>query len=141
MSKTISSYVADFLKLYSNIEIDTNHVQDGSDKYGLFKSPSRDINRKVDGTTTITEYFQFFAFQTSIGEYERIEDDEWLENFVYWVDDYPLSYEYPYLDGTRKVILIEVGGSPTPFSDNDRGIMYQMTLSITYEREAQLGQI
>lgn len=132
---TISEYVVDFLKLYDSIEIDTNHVQDGSNKYGLFKSPSRDIERNNDGSTQITEYFQFFAFQASMSEYDRLDDDEWLEKFVYWVDDYPLEYNYPELDG-RYVTNIEVGGSPTPFESNDKGIMYQITLQITYIREA-----
>lgn len=131
---TISKYVADFLKLYDNIKIDTNHVQDGSDKYGLFKSPSRDFSRMIDGSGNITEYYEFFAFQKSISEAERIEDDEWLENFTYWVDDYPLEYDYPPLDGDREVTSIEVTGSPTPFSDDDKGIMYQLSLKISYER-------
>lgn len=132
---TISEYVTNFLKLYDTIEIDTNHVQDGSDKYGLFKSPSRDFERHADGSALITEYFQFYAFQSSASEYDRLDSDEWLEKFVYWVDDYPLQYEYPELDG-RYVTNIEVGGSPTPFETNDRGTMYQITLSITYIREA-----
>lgn len=138
---TISKYVSEFLRLYANIEIDTNHVQDGADKFGLFKSPSREFTRLNDGSAIITEYFQFFAFQTSIGEYERKEDDEWLEAFTYWVDDYPFRSEYPYIDGNRTVIEITATGNPTPFEDNNRGIMYQITLSIKYEREATPGQI
>jgi len=134
---TIGKYVADFINLYDNIKIDINHVEEGSDKYGLYKSPSRDIYRKVDGSTTITEYFQFYASQNSISEDERMEDDEWLEAFVYWVDDYPLLNEYPDVssEDTRTVTNIEAGGSPTPFRDDNNGIMYQIAISITYERE------
>ena len=132
---TISKYIAEFIKLYENIVIDTNHVKDGSDKYGLFKSPSRDKTPYINGSSTITEYFQFYAMQNSISETERQEDDPWLENFVYWVDDYPLSYEYPAIDGGRSVQNISVSGCPTPFSDSDNGIMYQISLTITSERE------
>lgn len=140
--KTISQYIADFLQGYDNIIIDTNHVQAGSDKYGLFKSPGRDFQRNLDGSTTITEYYQFFAFQRSVSEAERQDDDEWLEDFVYWVDDYPLIYEYPAIDGGRKILEIQAGGCPTPYVDSDSGITYQITINITYEREGQdQGQI
>lgn len=132
---TISKYIANFISLYDNIKIETNHVAEGSDKYGLYRSPSRDIGRRVDGSSNITEYFQFFASQKSISEAERKEDDEWLEAFVYWVDDYPLLYEFPEIDGGRMITDIKVDGCPTPFRDDDNGIMYQITLSITYERE------
>ena len=37
---TISAYISNLLKEYDGIEIDTDHVSDGSDKYGLFKSPA-----------------------------------------------------------------------------------------------------
>lgn len=131
---TISKYVSSFIKEYENIKIDTNHVEAGSDKYGLFKSPSRDFVRKVDGSTTITEYYQFFASQKSISESERLEDDEWLEDFIYWLDDYPIEYDYPIIDEQRRVIDISAAGCPTPMSDNN-GMMYQITLKITYERE------
>ena len=73
--------------------------------------------------------------QKSISEAERKEDDEWLEDFEYWVDDYPRLYEYPIIDKNRRVIDIQCGGCATPLVDNDNGIMYQITLSITYERE------
>ena len=33
------------LKKIGKVEIDTNHVKDGSDQYGLFKSPSRGIKK------------------------------------------------------------------------------------------------
>lgn len=132
---TISKYIADFIKKYADIKIDTNHVGEGSDKYGLYRSPSRDITRRVDGSSVITEYFQFYASQNSISETERKEDDEWLEAFVYWVDDYPMLDEYPEIDESRLVTEIKAGGSPTPFRDDDQGILYQIAISITYERE------
>lgn len=132
---TISKYVNNFIKQYETLKIDTNHVQEGSDKYGLYKSPGMDIRRNVDGTATITENYQFLAMQRSIAEAERQEDDAWLENFVYWVIDYPLKYEYPEIDGGRIVTDITVTGAPTPLTNSDDGIMYQISLNITYQKE------
>ena len=47
---TISKYISDFIEEVTDITIDTNHVQDGSDKYGLFKSPGRTIRDFNDGS-------------------------------------------------------------------------------------------
>ena len=132
---TISQYITNFLKHYENIEIDTNHVADGSDKYGMFKSPARDVRNNIDESYQITEYFNFFAKQSAIAESERKESDEWLEDFMYWLDDYPFNYEYPKSDGNRRILGIQATGCPTPMFDDENDITYQISMSITYERE------
>lgn len=132
---TISEYISNFLKQYKNIKIDTNHVGEGSDKYGLYKTAAREREKHLDGSSTITEYYTFFAFQNSMSEDERKEDDEWLEDLTYWADDYDLWYNYPTIDGGRMVTDITITGSPAPFVDDNNGITYQLTLSIKYERE------
>ena len=133
---TISKYISEFIKQYSDIVIDTNHVHDGSDQYGLFKSATRQVARNIDGSMKITEYYQFLATQDSVSESERKEADEWLEDLCYWVDDYPYKHdEYPSLDGSRLVTNIEISGSPIPYTDIDETITYQLTLLITYERD------
>lgn len=133
---TISNYISNFIRRLEKITIDTNHIIDGSDKYGMFKSPARDVSNNIDGSFVITEYYQFFAKQNSVSEIDRQESDEWLENLTYWVDDF-LAYneDYPVLDNNRRVIDIKVTGCPTPFEDGDDEILYQISLSITYERE------
>lgn len=132
---TISKYIADFLKLYETIEITTNHLAEGADKYGLFRSPARRVVHTIDGSMLVTESFTFYAAQRSISETERKEDDEWLEDLMYWVDDYGYTYDYPEIDKLRTVREITVTGTPSQFSDDNNGIIYQITLSITYERE------
>lgn len=132
---TISQYITEFLKKYENIEIDTNHVADGSDKYGMFKSPARDVNKYIDDSYSITEYFNFFAKQSAIAESERKESDEWLEDFMYWLDDYAVNYEYPEIGGNRIIKNIQATGCPTPMFDDENDITYQISMSITYERE------
>lgn len=133
---TISKYLAEFIQLYETIKIDTNHLEPGSNKYGVFRSPQRNITRNIDGSATITESYSFYAFQRSLSEAERKTDDEWLEDFCYWVDDYPQQYEYPDIDGDRRIIDIQATGSPYAYTDDPNGTTYQITISITYEREA-----
>ena len=132
---TISAYIVNLLKNYEGIEIDTNHMADGSDQYGLFKSPSRDIRDFNDGTYEITEYYQFLARQSGVSKSERKEADEWLEELAYWIDDLTYYYSLPELDKNRQVTGVSITGSPYPMEANDKEAMYQILLSITYTRE------
>ena len=134
---TISAYIVNLLKNYDGIEIDTNHMAEGSDQYGLFKSPSRNINEFTDGTYQITEYYQFLARQSGCSKSERKEADEWLEDLAYWIDDFPYKYNFPQIDGNRIVTGISITGSPYPMEANDKETMYQILLSITYIRERE----
>ena len=132
---TISAYIVNLLKNYEGIEIDTNHMADGSDQYGLFKSPSRDIRDFNDGTYQITEYYQFLARQSGVSKSERKEADEWLEELAYWIDDLTYYYSLPELDKNRQVTGVSITGSPYPMEANYKEAMYQILLSITYTRE------
>ena len=134
---TISKAITQWLKGYENINIETNHIKDGSDKYGLFKSPARDIKNFNDNSQEITEYYQFMAKQSAVSDTERKEADEWLEDLTYWVDDYPLNYEYPDVGGNRKIESIELTGCPYPMESTEDEILYQMSLKITYSRERE----
>ena len=135
---TISSYIVEFLKLYEGIEIETNHIPDGSDKNGLFKSPARESSGWIDGSKEITEHYQFLARQASVEDTERKESDEWLEDLTYWIDDFPLEYIYPEIDKNRTVTDISVTGIPAPLEYQEDDIVYQISLSITYTRESEV---
>lgn len=135
---TISKYIADLLSENKEISIETNHIKDGSDKYGLFKSPSRDVRYSIDGSYDIKEHYQFNARQNTVSEAERKEADEWLEDLAYWADDYPLHNEFPELDKGRRVIGFSITGSPYPMEADSRETLYQMALSITYIREREV---
>lgn len=134
---TISAYIVGLLKNYEGIQIDMNHMPDGSDKYGLFKSPGRNIKDFTDGSYEITEFYQFNARQTSLSSIERKENDEWLEDLAYWADDLPYNYNFPKIDKNRTVTGFSITGNPYPMAADDRETMYEMSLSITYIRERE----
>ena len=134
---TVSKYITDLLKNYEGIEIDTNHVSEGSDKYGLFKSPSRDIRNFIDTSYEITEHYQFMARQKTLSPVERKEADEWLEDLTYWADDFSRNYEFPKLDKNRIVTGFSITGNPYPMEAGNNETLYQMSLSITYVRERE----
>nr|DAS65683.1 MAG TPA: Minor capsid protein from bacteriophage [Bacteriophage sp.] len=134
---TISEAISKWLAEYGEIVIETNHVSDGSDKYGLFKSPQRNIVSHVDYSYEITEYYQLLARLNSLSEDDRKDSDELLEKLTYWADDYPFIYEYPVLDGNRQILNISVTGSPYPLSTDSSDTVYQLSIEITYTRERE----
>lgn len=137
---TISKYISDFISNYlDGVRVDTNHLADGPDNYGLFKSPARDTRKYTDGSYEITEHYQFFAKQDGVSEVDRKDSDEFLEELTYWMDDYSLSYGYPEIDGNREVTDISITGCPYSVDvENNNEVIYQMMLSITYTRESEV---
>lgn len=134
---TISKYIATFLKKIGKVEIETNHVKDGSDQYGLFKSPTRNLKEFTDSSYEITEFYQFLARLDGLSDAERQESDEALEDLTYKLDDFKVNYEYPIIDKRRKVTDISVTGCPYPMETTNKSALYQMSLSITYLRERE----
>lgn len=134
---TISAYIVELLKKHEGIELDTNHVSDGSDKYGLFKAPSRNVKEFTDGSYEVTEFYQFMARQSTNSKSERKEADEWLEDLAYWADDFPYTYEFPSIDKNRRVTGFSITGNPYPMEAGNADTLYQMSLSITYVRERE----
>lgn len=134
---TISAYISKILSEYEGMAIDTNHMEEGSDQYGLYKSPARDKKEFTDGSYEITEYYQFLARQSSVSAAERKETDEWLEDLGYWVDDYPFVHGFPEIDGNREVTGLSITGAPYVMEAEDREVLYQMSISITYIRERE----
>lgn len=137
---TISKYISDFISNYlDGVSVTTNHLEDGPDKYGLFKSPSREVKNYTDGSKEITEHYQFFAKQDGVSETDRKDSDEFLEGLTYWMDDYPYQYEYPPIDGSRTVTSISITGCPYSLDiENNNEVVYQIMLSITYTREREV---
>lgn len=133
---TISKYIRDFISNYvSGISIFTNHLEEGTDKYGLFKSPARDLKKFVDGSYEVTEHYQFFAKQNGVSEADRKDSDEFLEELTYWLDDYSINNSYPPIDGGREITNISMTGSPYLLDvENNNEVVYQIMLSITYMR-------
>lgn len=134
---TISEAIVTFIQGYENIVIDTSHVKDGSDSYGLFKSPERNVQGFLDSEYEISEYYQFIVKQSSVSNTDRKTADEWLENLAYWVDDYSHNYAYPTLTGNRIITNIELTGCPYPMESTEDETLYQMSLKITYNRERE----
>ena len=135
---TIAKYIVDLLKEYGKMQIDINHVADGADKYGLFRIPNISIQDHNDGSYEVTEGYQFFVRQSTVSPSERMEVDEFLEELTYWADDLGTIYEFPQIDGNRRILGMEITGNPYPMETDSKDTLYQISLTITYEREREV---
>ena len=135
---TVSKAIAKWLKGYDMkaVKVDTDQVGEGADSLGIFKSPNRDIQVYNNSSYQITEYYQLFVVRESQERRDREDNDEWLENFTYWVDDCQYKGDFPELDNDRKCTDIELSGTPYMFeAKEDNTALYQISLKITYIRE------
>lgn len=133
-NKTISAAIVEMFEGLG-FTIHTNHLSDGSDRYGLFRSPARTKIDNIDGSCLITEAYQFLGRLDSMSETEREDAEEQMEAFVYAVDDYIYDNDYPELTDNRTIQDVDITGCPYPVETTDEDLLYQISLSITYLRE------
>lgn len=133
-NKTISAAI---VEMFDNLgfTINTNHLSDGSDRYGIFRSPARSTEEHIDGSYIITEAYQFFGRLDSMSETEREDAEEQIEALVYAVDDYIYNNDYPELTDNRTIQDVQITGGPYPIETTDEDLLYQISLNITYLRE------
>ena len=67
-----------------------------------------------------------------------MEVDEFLEELTYWADDLGTTYAFPSIDGNRRILRIAITGNPYPMETDSKDTLYQLSLSITYEREREV---
>lgn len=134
---TVSQAILVLLSQNGKIEIDKVHALDGADQNGLCKKPEREVRNLINGTYEIMEQYGFMAKQKVLAGTEKMETDAWLEELIYWVDDTSYCGSFPELGNGRRIISMEMTGTPSSIAAEDNEITYQMSLSVTYTRERE----
>lgn len=140
---TISNAISKWLEGYEMkpVKVNIDQVGAGADSLGIFKSPNREVVDYNDESYKITEYYNLFVVREGQEYQDRAENDEWLENFAYWVDDKGYMEEYPKLDNDRKCLRLWLSGTPYMFeAKEDNTVLYQISLGITYLRERKVKE-
>lgn len=141
---TISKSITEWLKGYGMkaVRVDTDQVGEGADSLGIFKSPNRDVTGYNNASYQLTEYYQLFVVRENQENIDREDNDEWLENFAYWVDDCQYKGIFPKLDNSRICDGILLSGTPYMFETKENNTaVYQISLKITYRREREGNDI
>ncbi len=138
---TVSKALTDWLKKYPleiqkgyAIVVDNENLAAYPDSCGLYRTPQRNVQEFTSDDYMITEGYQLLIRQSSKGNTERLESDEWLENLAYWVDDMNYNGELPVLDGGRVCQGVVISSAPYLFQQDEDSNIYQVSLSVTYRR-------
>lgn len=137
---TILNSIIDWLRTFDPEEyskmksIDTDILAARPNSYCLAKEPI--INRKkyISGKVIATEHYTLSALFSSFENEERISNNSWGELLERWVYEQDKAQNFPAIEGAS-VKKIEVS---TPFyrgKTMENESVYQMTLSIKYEKE------
>lgn len=138
---TIAKSLSEWLKsILDIVKIDTEQIGADIDSYGLYRSPDRQVESYIDDAYTITEYYQFFAKQSSQTESERLDNDEWLEYVTYTIDDKSYCEDFPNLDNDRVCTGIELTGQPYSLESESDETIFAMTIKITYLRKRDVEE-
>lgn len=140
---TVSKAIAKWLEGYEMkpVKVSTDQVGEGADSIGIFKSPNREKREYNDESYQITEYYQLFVVREGQENREREENDEWLENFAYWVDDCQYKQNFPELDQNRECQDIWISSTPYMFEARENNTaLYQISLGIQYLRRREVKE-
>lgn len=129
---TVSTYISNFIQEYAGVNVLTAYGEEKSDKNGLTKLKGREITEFNDGSCEIVEQYQLFVKQKS--EEDVKTNDQWLEELLYWIDDYPKVHGLKEIDSAREVVALNVDGVPYAMEEESQEMIYELTVFVKYHR-------
>lgn len=139
---TVSECIKEWLSAYPDVDISemaTDFIEGDTGSFAIYKSPNRNVDRYNDGSCLVTEYYQFFARQSTMMDSERIGNQQLLADLEAWVEDKDWNEDYPDLSqaGSLECQEISVSGSATIMSQEDDNAIYQITIAVKYLKERE----
>ena len=131
---TVSQSVIAWLNKFEQKSVNTDIQPAKVNSYSLVKEPI--INKKafISGRVRATEHYTLMARLESQMDSSRVENSAWGEKLEEWVRDMCKKKDLPVIDGAT----VQSVNITTPFylgkSEVNESV-YQLTISITYEKE------
>lgn len=118
-------------------EIATDFIEGDTGSYAIYKSPNKTIEPYLDGSSLITEHYQFFARKSTQIQEEMIENQQFLSDLEDWVVVKDYNEDYPELSEAGSLICTEISisNSAAITSQEDDNAIYQITIAIQYLKE------
>lgn len=118
-------------------ELNTDFMEGESGSFAIYKSPNNTSVPFIDGSSLVTEYYQFFARQPTQLDEERIDNQNFLAELENWVEERDCNEEYPDLSGAGNLSCTEisVSNSAAITSQEEDNAIYQITIAIQYLKE------
>ena len=129
---TISDALKSWLSTYPGLElVGTDRLEADPESYGLYKQPTIEEVKYIDGSSLRTEFYYFLARQNAQQEIDRRESYDFLESLEAWVDRQLFEENVPKIDGFEDI------GIMNSFYLQDETVeeaVYQIGIYVTYLR-------
>lgn len=136
---TVTECVKTWLGSYDGVDLDVDigFLEGDNDTYAIYKQPNRNEVAYNDGSKLVTDYFQFFARQSTQIPENRIENEQFLDDLENWVEEENFNEEYPDLSPAGNLECQDIGITSTAaiISQEDDSAIYQLILAVQYLKE------
>lgn len=135
IAECLKKWLGDYEK--ADIELDTDFIEGENGSFAIYKAPNNTIIPYNDGTSLVTEYYQFFARQPIQIDKERIENQKFMSDLENWVEEKNLNEEYPDLSAVGNLACTEINieNSAAVTSQEEDNAIYQIVISVQYLKE------
>lgn len=103
--------------------------------FSLSKTPQNQVTTFIDGSQVRTEYYMFFARQSTQLEKERVSNDEFLEQLEDWIYQKNKAHDLPILDNGRICQSVGVSSTFYLYQMKENESVYSLTIEIVYRKE------
>ena len=134
---TIIEGIIDWLQEYpvDFVDFKVNQLDAAEESYGAFKLPNSVVERYIDGTQDVSEYYMVAIRKPTSLDFERISTAQWLEDLETWVVNKNVNRELPEVEGLT-FYDVEVSSTYYLSESAEANSVYQLSLKVEYERDA-----
>lgn len=129
---TISDALKIWLSKYSGLEIvETDRLNANPESYGLYKQPTVEEIKYIDGSSLRTDFYYFLARENAQQEIDRRENYDFLEKLEEWIELQLFKDNTPPIEGFEDV---GIANSFYLQDETEEEAVYQIGIYVTYLR-------
>lgn len=113
-------------------DIDTDRLEEGADRIGVYKQAQRDVTEFVDGSKVVNEYYYFLLRQDAQLEHDRRWSNNLMVALEDWIEEQDRIGNLPDVEGIEGVFI--ANGYYLIDIENDDSV-YQVSIGITYHKK------
>lgn len=108
---TVAECIKEWLETFEgvNLDVDISFLEGDDGTCAIYKQPNRNEVPYNDGSKLITDYFQFFARQSTQIPENMTENEQFLDNLENWVEEKNFYEQYPELSKVGKLECQDIG--------------------------------
>lgn len=115
------------------VDIKVDQLDGTQESYGAFKLPNSNVTKYIDGTQDIEEYYMFAIRKPTSEDFQRINNNDWLEKLEKWIETQNEERNLPIVTDVN-IYNIEVTSPFYMSESSEEDGVYQLSLMVQYER-------